>query len=86
MGYSTRNNGQITDFWPDDTADTFYLSTEAFRYSISEIMELCQEKWPGITMEEIFIDSQRIHTYCIYYDLHDPSDWTNFLVITRVQQ
>ena len=81
MVYGTRPGGgghTITTFWPDDTADTMYLMESE---GLARILEVAEEKWPGITPEEITISPERIHTDCIHYDLYDPSDYTNFLRI-----
>lgn len=87
MGYSTRNGGQITDFWPDDTDVEFYVAHGA---SMDEIMERCREKWPdpsaplGFNPSSIRIDSEFIHTDCLGYDLMDWGDYTKFLKITKI--
>lgn len=80
MGYSTRNNGQITDFWPDNTENDIYLS---YGSTLQDILDIVTSKWPDTKFDDIEIDSEYIHTNCIYYDLHDPSDHTPFLHIKR---
>lgn len=80
MGYSYRNNGAIKDFWPDDTEDTIYVSET---FSLNEILDIINEKWPDIHLDFVDISSENIHTSCLTYDRHDPSDYTNFTVITR---
>jgi hypothetical protein len=51
--------------------------------TLSDMMAFIDEKWPGTSMSRITISSQYIHTQCIGYDLHDPMDWTNYLIITK---
>ena len=80
MGYSYRNNGQIKDFWPDDDENTMYRLSG--NDSLQEIIELAQEKWPGISLQDITISAEKIHTSCLTYDLYDPSDYTDFVIIT----
>ena len=80
MGYSYRNNGQIKDFWPDDDANTMYRLSG--NDSLQEIIELAQEKWPGSSLEDITVSAEKIHTSCLTYDLYDPSDYTDFVIIT----
>ena len=80
MGYSYRNNGQIKDFWPDDDENTMYRLSG--NDSLQEIIELAQEKWPGSSLEDIIISAEKIHTSCLTYDLYDPSDYTDFVIIT----
>lgn len=82
MGYTIREGTGITDYWPDDDEDTIYRSTEG-SISMEEILEIAQEKWPGIDLKDIFVYAMHIHTHCLYYDCYDPGDYTNFIVITR---
>jgi hypothetical protein len=32
-------------------------------------------------MEDIEVTSEKIHTHCIYYDLYDAGDYTDFIVL-----
>lgn len=86
MGYTYRNNNQIEDYWPDDTADTIHLDTSCFSYTISELIEKAKEKWPDATLEDISIHSSFIHTSCLGYDQFDRSDYTEFLIIKFVKR
>jgi hypothetical protein len=47
---------------------------------------MARDRWgQDINLNDILIESERIHTRCIHYDLHDPSDWTDFIMIGRAQ-
>lgn len=81
MAYSTRNNSQIKDFWPDDSDTEMYLESGSPR-SLKELMEIAKKKWPDAMLSEIDISSEKIHTYCITYDQYDPGDYTDFIVLT----
>jgi hypothetical protein len=82
MGYTTRPGTEITDFWPDDTENTMYLPSSD--HSLSELIEHAKKKWPDATLDNIHISSEKIHTACIYYDLYDASDYTDFIIITHI--
>lgn len=84
MGYYKRFGTDITDFTPDDTDTLIHLDGEWGGQSLAEILEKIQEKWPGASAENIRISSQKIQTRCIGYDLHDPMDWTNYIIIERI--
>lgn len=84
MGYTYRNNGQITDFWPDDTAEEFYISCDS-SIPFTEVQQEIDRRWPGIGFEQIEISSESIHTSCLTYDQYDSSDYTQFLVIRRIK-
>lgn len=82
MGYSTDSRG-IRSFWPDDDKDTLHLQSFG-GLSFDYIKEKMQQHFGAcMEMEDFSIDADRIHTDCIGYDLYDPSDYTNFLIITR---
>lgn len=77
MGYSTRNNGQIKEFWPDDTEKEFYICGSA---SLFDIMIRSKEKWPDCyDYGKIEITPENIHTRCLTYDSYD---YTDFLKIS----
>lgn len=79
MGYS--KHGEIERFWPDDDDSTIYICEDA---TLSEITDKINEKWPGTSLDDIQISSKYIHTNCLTYDLYDSSDWTNFIVISKL--
>lgn len=82
MGYTTRPGTQITDYWPDDGPDHFWLCSSS-QHSIAAIIEMARERWgQDINLDNILIESEYINTECIHYDLHDPGDWTDFIKIS----
>ncbi len=85
MPESIRSGSQIRDFTPDDTDESFYLSCEfQGSYPLPEILEKAQEKWgPDIKFEQLSISAEYIHCYCIGFDRYDPSDYVEFLLITK---
>lgn len=89
MGYSTREHrfGTIRSYWPDDDEDTIYIAADAGCGSMGErladIIETVKNKWPDVSLEDVHIASENIHTDCLNYDLYDAGDYTNFIVITR---
>jgi hypothetical protein len=38
MGYTTRNNGLITDYWPDEADNSFYIAVSP-QPSLQDILE-----------------------------------------------
>jgi hypothetical protein len=86
MGYGYRTGfpgGDIKTFWPDDTDTEMYLDASN-SWSLSDIHAHIEEKWPGASMENIQLSSEKIHTDCLGYDLYDAGDYTMFIVIRRV--
>lgn len=83
MGYTYRGEKpghQIKDFWPDDTDTTMYIAGDE---TLENLLADIADKWPGASASNITISSEKIQTRCIGYDLYDPVDYTDFLVITR---
>jgi hypothetical protein len=83
MGYIKRPGTEIWDFTPDDTDTEMYIMSDLY-YSITELLEMARAKWSDASLDNIKIASQRIHTHCIYYDLHDPTDYTDYLILKYV--
>lgn len=83
MGYSTRNNGQIKDFQPDNDENTLYV---AGSMTFEELSEAIIAHFGDVTPDQITIESEYIHTSCITYDLYDPGDYTNFIIIRKTQE
>lgn len=68
------------EYWPEDTDTKFYIYKST---SLSDLLEKIQEKWPGAEMKDITIEAEYIQTDCLGYDLYDPGDYGNFLLITK---
>ena len=83
MGYSANRNS----FWPDDDENTIYIKSNGGITSLADIIYIVQSKWPELSdldsLESINISAENIHTDCLGYDLHDSSDYTNFIVTTK---
>lgn len=75
--------GTRTDFWPDDTEKEFYLPSYGEDFSLLELIDKVKAKFgDDVNLDNVVISSEYIHTEALYYDLHDPSDYTKFLRIT----
>jgi len=82
MGYDKR--GSIVTYWPDNTPTEFYSATYGGIF-IHDVLKEAAEHFKCSTYElmtEGSIESEYIHTDCLYYDSFDSSDWTNFIKIT----
>lgn len=81
MGYT--KDGRITNFTPDDTDQEFYIEATCQDIDLLEILTQAREKWgQHLQYGDLRVRPEKIHTRCIYYDLHDPSDWDDYLVIS----
>lgn len=72
-----------SEFWPADTETEIYYANET---SLAEILESIKTRWPNISMTEISIQAEYIHTHCLGYDLYDSSDYTNFVVVRKTEE
>lgn len=85
MGYYKNQSG-IDCFEPDNDTTTLYIRAGC-GYTLSEIFEKCKEYFGESTsLDNIEITSEKIHTDCIYYDLYDSSDYTDYIVCTFVKE
>ena len=89
MGYSYRNHGQIKDFWPDNDEKTFYLQSGFGTRTLEVIFNDAKTHFARfgieVQMSDLEITAEKIHTYCLTYDRYDPGDWTDFLVIRKIE-
>ncbi len=79
MGEVTAPNG-IRSFTPDDTDTEFYVAAHYHVVPLSQILESAQAKWgTHITIDNLSIEAEHIHTDCLGYDRYDAGDYTNYL-------
>lgn len=83
MGYEYRyeKDGQSTNCYPKDTPNTLWIQMYGDK-TLSDIILRAKEKWPEKDFSEITMDSVNHHQYNIYYDLHDYSDYVQYLVLS----
>jgi len=67
-------------FYPDDDDDTFWTCN---RLSCSRLLEIIQEKWPDVSLDQIAISAEHLQTSCIGDDLYDRENYDNFIVVNR---
>lgn len=80
MGYSTRPGTSIRDFWPDNTSTTLYIASTEI--SLTDLLKGIRNHFgEDVDFDRLTISSENIHTSCITYDLYDPLDWTDFIVV-----
>lgn len=79
-----RDERGIRCFKPDDDANTLHIETGYEGYSLDDIIEKAQEHFGAtIDLTTITIRAKQIQTSCLGYDGHDPSDYTDFLILER---
>jgi len=50
---------------------------------MQEIVDICENKWPGVSLVELNVRAENIQTDCLGHDMHDSGDYTDFLIIER---
>lgn len=85
MGITRQPGTDIFNFWPDNDDNTLYIPVGfgCSSLDLQELMETIESHFGDSDLSSYVISSEYIHTSCIYYDLHDPSDYTNFVIIER---
>lgn len=82
--YNRDHNGHgLRGFTPDDTGDKFYLEAGYSGIDLADILDKIQEKWPGLSLHDVTIEAEHIHTHCLGYDLYVSGDHTNYLCVSR---
>ena len=73
-------------YWPENTQDTLYLDS-CGPITLEYILMASRRHFmnQNLTMEDIEVSIEHIHTSCVGYDLYESSDYTNFFVITLVK-
>lgn len=78
MGYT--QDGQIKNFWPDNTPDCLYIHGEV---TLDEMLKWAREHFGGrFDPAKLMITPEYIHTRCLTYDLYDSGDYDLF---TRIE-
>lgn len=86
MGNTTAPNG-IRNFTPDNTSDTLYIEAGVYMtLTLGDILDKVRAHFgDDINFDDLTINAEHIHTRCLGYDLYDPSDYDEFIVITKNQ-
>lgn len=83
MGLYKDSRG-VNCFSPDNTDTSFYV---AYSASVADILAQAQKKWgDDLSLDDLFIHSENVHTNALGYDLYDPSDYTEYLCIVYVDK
>lgn len=77
--YRYEKNGAATNCFPENDETTLWIHSSK---TLQEVIDAAQEKWPGVKFENISIEVEHHHQYCIYYDLHDSSDYVDYFVLS----
>lgn len=77
--YRYEKEGSATNCFPENTDKTLWIRSNGT--SVADLVLAARNKWPDVELEDIEITSEHHHQYCIYYDLHDASDYVDYLVL-----
>ncbi len=67
-------------YWPENTEDTLYFPYET---NLQSLLDSIKKVWPEVSLDDVTIEAQHIHTDHIGYDLYDSTDYNDFVVVTR---
>ena len=82
MGYY--KTGFVTNFIPDNDSATLYIFAENETFDFNYITDLVQNYFGDeSTLDQFTIGAEKIQTRCIGFDMYDPDDYDNFIVICR---
>ena len=66
---------------PVDTENDMWLCGNC-SISLADIIEKAQEKWHGVSLEDIELKAVNHHEYCVGYDLYDSSDYVQYIYVS----
>lgn len=69
----------IRNFTPVDSEGSFYV---LYSVSLADILKLATLKWGDVSLEDVKLEAQYIHTRCLDYDLYDANDFDNYIVVS----
>ena len=70
----------IINYTPQNDKDTLYIPHNT---DLEELIQKVKEHFgEDVEFSKVCVTPENIHTHCLTYDLHDPSDYTDYLVIT----
>lgn len=74
----------MQDFTPENTPTKLYIDTY-IEPNFDELMEMAKCHFGAeIDFSTLTITSEYIHTRCINYDLYEPNDYDNYIVIELI--
>ncbi len=53
--------------------------------SVEELNKQIKNHFPGVWLGNLRIRSEKIHMRCLTYDLYDPSDWDDYIIVERMK-
>lgn len=76
------SNGNNTNY-PIDDENTLHVNS-CMSHSLMDIINLCKSHFgEDVDFSSLNIEAEHRHVTCIGYDRYDPSDYTDYLVITK---
>lgn len=82
MGY--HYEGLIKNFTPDDSLyEKHFLCSGELRINemLEDALEHFSKYWPQVSIDDLTIESEKIHTRCVTYDLYCASDWDDYIIV-----
>lgn len=77
----TVRNGMAYDEIPEDSESELWIEDLGGNISLSDLLNKAKDKWPDASLEDIAVSAVKHHQYNIYYDLYDPSDYVEYVVL-----
>jgi hypothetical protein len=79
--FRQEKDGGSTNCYPVDDENTMWIQTSEI--TLAEIVGAYKSKWPDAEFYEISVTPYHHHQYSIYYDLHDSSDYVDYIILSR---
>lgn len=74
---------EIYDDYPENDENTLYLLSNR-KMNFSDVLSNIEDHFGRcVDFSELEIESAKLHTRCVTYDLYDPTDWDEYIIISR---
>lgn len=67
---------------PENTPEVLYLLSGTSKSIADLLSEVKNHFGADVNLDDLLIESEYIHTRCLTYDLFDPTDYDDYLVVT----
>jgi hypothetical protein len=76
---------EIYDDYPESDENTLYIPTNSMSVTLDALMSLAKDHFGhDVDFSSLEVEGHELHTRCVTYDLYDPSDWDDYIIVSRV--
>jgi len=81
----TRRPGpyEIYDDYPESDKNTLYIPSNGC-LTLDALVSIAKDHFGhDVDLSDLEVEGAKLHTRCVTYDLYDPNDWDDYIIISR---